>query len=136
MSRYDPLYFGFDDDEHEGFPTCGDIFIDQHERAMANWANVPPEWFDPWVTPDKWRLAQLRSMPYAEYLETTEWRARRFHVCRDRGYSCQRCGAYRSLERHKLHVHHLTYERRGCELPEDLELLCEGCHQAEHGIAA
>ena len=30
------------------------------------------------------------------------------------------------------HMHHVTYERKGCELPEDLEHLCVVCHGKRH----
>lgn len=33
-------------------------------------------------------------------------------------------------ETSRLHVHHRTYERLGEELPEDLVVLCEVCHEA------
>lgn len=34
----------------------------------------------------------------------------------------------------RLEVHHLTYERLGCEAPDDLLVLCGRCHATFHGL--
>jgi hypothetical protein len=50
-------------------------------------------------------------------------------MLRSADYRCERCGSpgdARSLE-----VHHLTYERLGRELPEDLMVVCWPCHDIE-----
>ena len=36
--------------------------------------------------------------------------------------------------KHRLQVHHLTYERLGNERDEDLKVLCWACHEREHGL--
>lgn len=61
------------------------------------------------------RLAELRTMPYGEYLQTPEWRQKREQALERDNYCCRLCN---SDER--LHVHHRTYERRGNESLEDL----------------
>lgn len=33
---------------------------------------------------------------------------------------------------HYLHLHHLTYQRLGCERIDDVVLLCYKCHQLQH----
>lgn len=66
-------------------------------------------------------------MPYEQYLQTALWRMRRNRALRLSEYHCQRCGAPRQLQ-----VHHLTYERLGDELDEDLEVVCRGCHLGIH----
>ena len=76
------------------------------------------------------RLEELRAMPYREYLQTQEWQEIRRSMVRASGYKCQRCGCRNT----KLDVHHLTYERRGEEAREDLEVICRDCHEFEHGI--
>lgn len=43
------------------------------------------------------------------------------------GFVCEECH-----ENYAVHVHHLTYERAGHELPEDLEHVCIACHCAAH----
>lgn len=70
-------------------------------------------------------------MPYVEYLQTPEWRARRSRSLRLVGYRCERCDVKRDLQ-----VHHLTYVRIGEELDEDLEVLCRGCHLGHHVVQA
>lgn len=66
---------------------------------------------------------------YPDYLESPYWR---LHVRRQAlaraGGRCERCGVSDGLE-----VHHVTYERLGCEHPDDLEVLCGPCHGAHHG---
>jgi hypothetical protein len=76
------------------------------------------------------RLVELKFMDYETYLKTPEWKRRRNRILESVGKRCQRCGA-KGVE---LHVHHLTYERRGEELPEDLIVLCKDCHEKEHGL--
>lgn len=73
------------------------------------------------------RVAELRSMPYNEYLLTPEWKARRDRQVEADGGACRLCGS-----RDNLNVHHRTYERLGEEAPLDLITLCYGCHQTFH----
>lgn len=76
------------------------------------------------------RTDELRRMPYKDYLKTPEWaRLRRLVMARSDGV-CGRCRRKADV----WNVHHLTYERLGCELMTDLVLLCRRCHQAVHGI--
>ena len=74
------------------------------------------------------RLKQLRSMPYYDYLTTPEWQATRKAALEYANHACQLCNASNL----RLHVHHRTYERKGCELPADLFVLCERCHGVFH----
>lgn len=76
------------------------------------------------------RLQQLRTMPYREYLLTSEWNARREQQLRRAGYRCQVCNASRK----QLNVHHRTYERRGNEEFKDLIVLCKDCHSIFHSL--
>jgi|SRR6266576_2130047 len=46
-------------------------------------------------------------------------------------FICECCG-----EHEAVHVHHLTYERAGRELPEDLQHVCIVCHCAAHPYKA
>ena len=63
---------------------------------------------------------------YRERIGRPDWRE---VVCprilRRAGGRCERCRKRRPLE-----VHHLTYERLGCERDEDLLVLCPPCHRA------
>ena len=71
----------------------------------------------------------LRRLPYWSYLKSKHWelvRRRALAVAEGR---CFYCGTNEHLD-----VHHLTYRRKGCELDEDLIVLCRVCHAAEHGL--
>jgi 5-methylcytosine-specific restriction endonuclease McrA len=71
----------------------------------------------------------LATMPYAEYLSTSEWQERRRAALKLADYRCQVCNSDT-----ELHVHHRTYERRGYERAADVVVLCAGCHRRHHGI--
>lgn len=77
---------------------------------------------------------------YAEYLESPHWQKVRQQKLVSVNHRCERCGAYaRRTPRGVLgglDVHHLTYERRGQEHLDDLEVLCFHCHAVEHGQPA
>ncbi len=78
------------------------------------------------------RSAELKRMPYKDYLKSDEWRRLRLMVLRRAGGRCERCGKNNG----EWNVHHLTYDRRGNELLSDLVLLCKRCHDVAHGIAS
>lgn len=75
------------------------------------------------------RLAELRAMPYRDYLQTREWRLTKAIVRRRFGGRCATCNSAKRLH---VHVHHRTYERRGEEDIGDLTLLCGDCHGLFH----
>lgn len=75
------------------------------------------------------RLMELRSMPYAEYLQAEEWQRPRKQALRVAKYKCQLCGTSGV----KLEVHHNSYENLGCERPDELIVLCTNCHTVHHG---
>lgn len=68
------------------------------------------------------------SSNYQAYLQSKHWREFRELALDHYGHKCTNCG----LEGKSLDVHHLTYERRGCELLEDVTVLCRSCHLKEH----
>lgn len=80
----------------------------------------------------------LAAMPYSRYLATKHWEKKRELVLERDGHACQNCHAHAGEPaagprgRVKLHVHHLTYERRGHELLTDLVTLCSRCHEMVH----
>jgi hypothetical protein len=74
------------------------------------------------------RLAQLRAMPYEEYLRTPEWRRTRAAALWCAGYSCSLDVTHTD----GLEVHHRTYEHLGAELIADLIVLCHSCHRLHH----
>lgn len=71
---------------------------------------------------------RLHSMPYDEYLHTEHWQQMREKVFARKGRRCEKCF---SAEK-ELHVHHITYDRRGYEEIDDLMVLCDECHIAQH----
>jgi restriction endonuclease Mrr len=74
------------------------------------------------------RLAELRTMPYDEYLRTPEWRQIRAAALVRADHRC----ALDPNHPGRLEVHHRYYERRGAELPSDLIVLCGDCHRRHH----
>ncbi len=76
------------------------------------------------------RLRDFQTMPYAEYLQTSDWATRRAKALRFAGYRCQICNSPE-----ELNVHHRTYERLGHEHMGDLITLCKNCHEIFHNNA-
>jgi hypothetical protein len=64
---------------------------------------------------------------YQAYLQSPEWRKTRNAALKRAGYQCSGCPSRRELQ-----VHHVTYERVGCEREADLVVLCAPCHEGEH----
>jgi 5-methylcytosine-specific restriction endonuclease McrA len=71
----------------------------------------------------------LRKMPYDEFLQTKYWKKFAKERLHKAGCQCSKCGRNDIT----LQVHHLTYERRGHELPSDVVVLCKACHLEIHG---
>jgi 5-methylcytosine-specific restriction endonuclease McrA len=65
---------------------------------------------------------------YEKYVKTDCWSLRRQAYLK-RHSICEGCGQVKDLQ-----VHHLTYERLGCELDGDLFAVCENCHRTFHGL--
>lgn len=78
------------------------------------------------VKPGHFRKRPRRSR-YQDYLRSSHWRALRLKVLERDGHRCKGC-----RRKDRLEVHHLTYERLGRELSEDLITLCQRCHATEH----
>lgn len=74
------------------------------------------------------RLFELKTMPYADYLQTPEWTAIRNGKLRSAHYKCQVCNTGNP----PLNVHHRHYRNRGNENPQDLIVLCQPCHELFH----
>lgn len=65
---------------------------------------------------------------YAAYLACPEWHVRRAAVLERDGGRCRVEGC----DRPATQVHHLTYERVGYELLDDLAAVCDECHRKIH----
>jgi len=68
---------------------------------------------------------------YEAYISSPEWKLKRAEYKASRPWSCFVCS-----ETKKLHLHHITYRRMGCELLDDLIPLCSDCHAATHRMVA
>ena len=66
---------------------------------------------------------------YLAYINSKEWLDIRIEIHHIRGGKCERCESTYNLQ-----VHHITYKNLFNEEPSDLELLCSGCHIAEHNL--
>jgi 5-methylcytosine-specific restriction endonuclease McrA len=63
------------------------------------------------------------SVFYANYMLSSQWKARCFDVLQRDKYLCQACFKHKATQ-----VHHLTYKRVGKERLEDLISVCKRCH--------
>jgi hypothetical protein len=64
---------------------------------------------------------------YDLYLATDKWRGFKNSIISKRGFNCELCSSKKNIQ-----VHHLTYERLGNEMPEDVMILCKKCHEKAH----
>lgn len=75
-----------------------------------------------------WRRIENDKEKYAAYLCSREWAEKREAV-RERAYDkCERC-FIRPMDA----VHHLTYQRKYDERLDDLQAICNLCHEFTHG---
>ena len=72
------------------------------------------------------RIAELKALPYKQYLLSDWWKFKRKQKLKSVRYRCNRCGGK------AWQVHHLHYKSLGQEKKSDLEALCGGCHSSEH----
>lgn len=73
-------------------------------------------------------IAQMRGMPYGEYLKTRHWQHFRQEALKFFQHKCQLCND----KIKQLDVHHKTYENLGCETFNDVTVLCNDCHKVHH----
>lgn len=73
------------------------------------------------------RKRRRNSREYNAHLNSDKWKAIAEQTQKRDGYRCRDCGTQAHL-----HVHHLTYDRFGNELLQDLKTLCKECHAKEH----
>lgn len=75
-------------------------------------------------------MGRANDTEYQAYLRSPHWCSLAARVKLARGSRCERCGDTECLD-----AHHLTYDRIGHELMEDLMVLCRECHEAIHDKA-
>jgi 5-methylcytosine-specific restriction endonuclease McrA len=69
----------------------------------------------------------VRFMTYHEYIISPEWRERVTAYKDAADWTCEDCGVTENITGH--HKHYLNL---GNEPPEDIEVLCWGCHKGRH----
>lgn len=87
--------------------------------------------FDDVETSAVLRLLRMRSrVGYDVYLRSQRWREFRTAMLELADGTCERCGASEHENRLLvLDVHHLHYQTLGCEVPDDVQVLCRPCHE-------
>lgn len=78
--------------------------------------------------PTDWRSIADDREKYAAYLCSREWAERKEAVHARAGGKCERCKVLPISA-----VHHLTYARKYAEPIEDLQAICQPCHEFTHG---
>lgn len=69
---------------------------------------------------------KVRRQIYDDYLQSEAWQDKRAQCIAHHGDKCIKCGDF------PVDIHHLTYERLGDELMEDIIPLCRECHAGAH----
>lgn len=85
-------------------------------RGRTDYANIIKNGLDSPVVYD--------GVCYEEYLASDKWRDKATAAKERAGWRCQLCNS-----KHRLEVHHRTYERVGREEDTDLTVLCYYCHE-------
>jgi 5-methylcytosine-specific restriction endonuclease McrA len=66
-----------------------------------------------------------RTAYYFDVLASERWLLLKRRLLAERGYRCQHC----AVTGVGLDLHHVTYDRLGCERDDDLLVLCRPCHK-------
>ena len=76
----------------------------------------------------QWRKNRSCGDPYQDYINSHKWKAFRDEILTTRGRKCEVCGKTEG----EMHVHHLHYQNFRHEKPEDVQVICRGCHNLHH----
>jgi 5-methylcytosine-specific restriction endonuclease McrA len=114
-------------------PSCGTPYMVEAARRAAgeivveveNVVDRPLALVRPAKAKKRKRAPYVRP-DYYEYIKSQAWRQRANEAKKRAGYRCQVCNKHR--DETQLDAHHRTYERLGRERPEDITVLCRGCH--------
>lgn len=119
-------------------------FIKRYLKPKRHFKRVEPisKIYDRMINPEypvEWDLICdyiLDSLTYDEFLQTEYWEIISYYIKITRNFTCEECGKKFDIMS-KLNVHHKTYEHHGEEhkpeiIENDLELLCENCHENFH----
>lgn len=66
-------------------------------------------------------------MSYYDYIQSPEWKSRKYSFYKKNGRNCAACGSNKQTL-----IHHLSYEHLGKEPDGDLVVLCWDCHRELH----
>lgn len=83
---------------------------------------------NPSSKPDRKRVWEKMQAERLKYMASKEWQAVRRRKFEQVGRACEKCQATGIV-----HVHHLTYANLFHEHLDDLQVLCESCHEEAHG---
>ena len=84
------------------------------------------------ITVESQQRSKLPDVNYRGYIQSAEWK-RVATAAKERArWCCQLCNE--PGNKTTLHAHHRTYDRLGFEAPEDITVLCAGCHAKFHGV--
>jgi hypothetical protein len=76
-------------------------------------------------------LKEVYKKDRAKYFATEHWQAVRNARIRIAKNRCEKCRKYLARG---FWIHHLNYERIGCEVDDDVRAWCKECHEKEHGV--
>lgn len=71
-------------------------------------------------------MQSQKQLEYQAYLSTDHWKNKRSTILEKRGCTCEKCEEWGN------EIHHLTYDNLWNEKDEDLQVLCDDCHEATH----
>ena len=76
---------------------------------------------------------RIRKMPYDDFMKTRYWQLVALQVKNDAGWRCEACGSTKGLV-----AHHVSYRIHGFEMyrVNELQCLCQACHERIHGLRA
>lgn len=113
------IFMGSLDDAREFILDVLDVWPENNEGPLL--VEYYPEEFGDAI------INIANNMPYQDYLKSGHWwyaRQRKMHKADGH---CELC-----FKTDHLHVHHKTYDHKGCEHENDLIVLCANCHAKFH----
>ena len=111
------------------YNTTVDVKIPFNKKTFgANFAHFKTRDITPNPNNKPKKDYQEMKKEYRTYLKSDAWEEKRKMMFALRGRQCEICGKTNLT----LQVHHLTYKNIFNESPEDLQVLCKGCHEDVH----
>ena len=95
---------------------------EERKQRLADKTSYAPNWGEKYG---------LEFKSYEDYLQSDLWKDKRTFVLSVVGNRCQVCKTKKQIS-----VHHVSYERIGKELIDDLQILCKPCHKMVHFLVS